>query len=121
MVAIVDWARGGTHQVEKQRLRDGARCEICDVVDNDGAIRIVAISVKPSAAPGQARNSSQAASLAQTLSVMRACVVLDASITIPLGGRTADPDGMVADAADATEPRSVIHVLVCHARDAEAF
>jgi NAD(P)H-dependent FMN reductase len=57
-------------------------------------------------------------SLAETLSVMSAYVVLDASITVPLGGRTLTADGIVADAAFAAALRSAMIVLACDAREA---
>ena len=57
-------------------------------------------------------------SLAETLSVMSAQVVLDASITVPLGGRTVTAEGIVGDAAFATALRSAITVLACDAREA---
>ena len=57
-------------------------------------------------------------SLAETLSVMSAQVVLDASITLPLGGRTLSADDIVGDAAFATALRSAITVLACDAREA---
>ena len=50
-------------------------------------------------------------SLAETLSVMSAQVVLDASITVPLGGRTLTAEGIVGDAAFATALRSAMTVL----------
>ena len=57
-------------------------------------------------------------SLAETLSVMSAQVVLDASITVPLGGRTVTAEGIVGDAAFATALRSAMIVLACDAREA---
>ena len=57
-------------------------------------------------------------SLAETLSVMSAQVVLDASITLPLGGRTLSADDIVGDAAFATALRSAITVLASDAREA---
>ena len=57
-------------------------------------------------------------SLAETLSVMSAQVVLDASITVPLGGRTLSADDIVGDAAFATALRSALTVLASEARDA---
>jgi len=50
---------------------------------------------------------------------MSACVVLDASITVPLGGRTVDANGIVGDAAFATALRSAIRVLASDAREHE--
>jgi chromate reductase len=60
-------------------------------------------------------------SLAETLSVMSARVILDASITVSLGGRMLDADGIVADAAIASALRSAIYVLACDSREARAF
>jgi chromate reductase, NAD(P)H dehydrogenase (quinone) len=57
-------------------------------------------------------------SLAETLSVMSAQVVLDASITVPLGGRTLTAEGIVGDAAFATALRSAMTVLACDVREA---
>ena len=65
-----------------------------------------------------ARATHAWASLAETLSVMSACVVLDASITVPLGGRTVDADGIVRDAAFGTALRSAISILTSDAREA---
>jgi chromate reductase, NAD(P)H dehydrogenase (quinone) len=59
-------------------------------------------------------------SLAETLGVMSAHVLLDASITVPLGGRTLDADGIVADAAIATALRRAIDVLAAEAREGRA-
>lgn len=56
-------------------------------------------------------------SLADTLGVMSARVVLDASMTIPLGGKTLDATGIVADATIATALGTVIAVLASDARD----
>jgi len=67
-----------------------------------------------------ARATHAWASLAETLAVMSASVVLDASITVSLGGRTLDAAGIVADAAVATALRSAIHVLACDAREARS-
>ena len=66
-----------------------------------------------------ARATHAWASLAETLSVMSACVVLDASITVPLGGRTVDANGIVGDAAFASALRSAISVLASDAREHE--
>jgi hypothetical protein len=46
--------------------------------------------------------------------------VLDASITVPLGGRTLDADSVVGDAAFASALRSAITVLAADAREARA-
>jgi len=67
-----------------------------------------------------ARATHAWASLAETLSVMSACVVLDASITVPLGGRTLDADSVVRDAAFASALRSALTVLASDAREARA-
>ena len=67
-----------------------------------------------------ARATHAWASLAETLSVMSACVVLDASITVPLGGRTLDADSVVRDAAFASALRSALTVLAAEAREARA-
>lgn len=57
-------------------------------------------------------------SLANTLSVMSARVVHDASITVSLGGRMLDTNAIVADASIATALKSAICAL---AREARAF
>jgi chromate reductase, NAD(P)H dehydrogenase (quinone) len=56
-------------------------------------------------------------SLAHTLSVMSARVVLDASITVALGVRTLDADVIAADAAIATALKTAIDALACAARE----
>jgi chromate reductase, NAD(P)H dehydrogenase (quinone) len=56
-------------------------------------------------------------SLANTLSVMSARVVLDASITVALGVRTLDADVIAADAAIATALKTAIDALACAARE----
>jgi chromate reductase len=56
-------------------------------------------------------------SLAETLGVMSARVVLDASITVPLRGGL-DANGIVADAAIAAALRSAIDALASDAREA---
>jgi chromate reductase len=68
-----------------------------------------------------ARATHAWASLAETLSVMSARVILDSSITVPLGGRTVDADGILGDAAFATALRSAIYILACDGREARAF
>jgi len=68
-----------------------------------------------------ARATHAWASLADTLSVMSARVVLDASITVSLGGRMLDTDAIVADAGIATALRTAIYVLTRDARKARAF
>jgi chromate reductase len=60
------------------------------------------------------------ASLAETLSVMSARVILDASITIPLQGRALDADGIREDSALAALLRSAIETLADAAREARA-
>jgi chromate reductase len=67
-----------------------------------------------------ARATHAWASLAETLSVMSAYVVFDASITVPLGGRTLAAESIVRDAAFATALRSAITVLAADAREARA-
>jgi len=59
-------------------------------------------------------------SLAETLTVMSARVVLDASITVALGGRMLDVDGIVADAAIAAALRSAIRTLASDGSEARA-
>jgi NAD(P)H-dependent FMN reductase len=67
-----------------------------------------------------ARATHAWASLAETLSVMSAYVVLDASITVPLGGRSLDVEHIVADAAIASALRSAIDILSSDGREARA-
>lgn len=50
-------------------------------------------------------------SLRETLTVMSACVIAPASITVPLDGRTLDADGIVADAELSAALRSAIAAL----------
>ena len=57
-------------------------------------------------------------SLARTLLVMSARVLLDASITVPLGGRTPDAESIAADEAIAAPLRGAIAVLAADAREA---
>jgi chromate reductase, NAD(P)H dehydrogenase (quinone) len=56
------------------------------------------------------------ASLAETLSVMSAHVIVDASITVPLDGRRLDANGIVEDAELSTALRSAIEALAGAAR-----
>jgi len=65
-----------------------------------------------------ARATHAWSSLVETLSVMSARVVLDASITVPLGGRSMQAAEIVADAALATAVKSAIYVLASEAREA---
>jgi hypothetical protein len=58
------------------------------------------------------------ASLAETLIVMSALVIRDASITVSLEGRTLDADGIVGDAQRSRALRSAIEALAGAARDA---
>jgi NAD(P)H-dependent FMN reductase len=60
------------------------------------------------------------ASLVETLAVMSASVILDASITVPLDGRELDANGIVGDAALSAALRSAIGALACAAREAPA-
>ena len=57
-------------------------------------------------------------SLVDTLTVISARVVLDASITIPLGGRALHANDIAADAAMALALRTAIDVLASNVRDA---
>ncbi len=61
------------------------------------------------------------ASLAETLAVMSAQVILDASITLSLDGRALDTNGIVGDAELSTALRSAIEALAVAARDARVF
>jgi chromate reductase, NAD(P)H dehydrogenase (quinone) len=56
------------------------------------------------------------ASLAETLSVMSAHVIVEASITVPLDGRRFDANGIVEDAELSTALRSAIEALAGAAR-----
>ena len=60
------------------------------------------------------------ASLAETLSVMSARVILDASITIPVQGRVLDASGIAADTGLATLLRSAIETLADAVREKRA-
>jgi hypothetical protein len=57
------------------------------------------------------------ASLAETLAVMSAHVILEASITVPLDGRALDSNGIVGDDQLSTTLRSAIDALARAARD----
>ena len=61
------------------------------------------------------------ASLAETLAVMSAQVILDASITLSLDGRRLDTNGIVGDVELSTALRSAIEALANAARDARVF
>jgi chromate reductase len=63
-----------------------------------------------------ARATHAWASLAETLSVMSAHVIVDASITVPLDGRRLDANGIVEDAELSTALRSAIEALAGAAR-----
>ena len=63
-----------------------------------------------------ARATHARASLVETLSVMSARLVRDASITVALDGRMLDADGIVADETIAAAVRSAIDALVADAR-----
>jgi NAD(P)H-dependent FMN reductase len=63
-----------------------------------------------------ARATHAWASLAETLRVMSARVILDASITVSLGGRTIDANGFVANAELSTALRFAIGALAAAAR-----
>jgi chromate reductase, NAD(P)H dehydrogenase (quinone) len=56
------------------------------------------------------------ASLAETLSVMSAHVIVEASITVPLDGRRFDANGIVEDAELSTALRSAVEALAGAAR-----
>jgi chromate reductase, NAD(P)H dehydrogenase (quinone) len=60
------------------------------------------------------------ASLAETLTVMSARVILDASITIPVQGRSLDAGGIAADSGFAGLLRSSIERLADAARESRA-
>jgi chromate reductase len=57
------------------------------------------------------------ASLAETLTVMSARVIVDASNTIPLDGRGLDASGIVGDAELSTALKSAIEALAFAARE----
>jgi len=57
------------------------------------------------------------ASLAETLSVMSARVILDASITIPVQGKALDTDGIAADCGFSALLRSSLETLAEAARE----
>jgi len=56
-------------------------------------------------------------SLTETLTVMSARVIVDASITIPLDGRGLDANGIVGDAEVSTALKSAIEALAVAARE----
>jgi NAD(P)H-dependent FMN reductase len=64
-----------------------------------------------------ARANRAWASLAETLAVMSAHVILEASITVPLDGRALDSNGIVGDDQLSTTLRSAIDALARAARD----
>jgi NAD(P)H-dependent FMN reductase len=77
---------------------------------------------KPIALVNASRRATHAwASLAETLAVMTAHVIPEASITVSLDGRRLDETGIVGDAELSTALRSAIDALVVAARDARAF
>ena len=67
-----------------------------------------------------ARATHAWASLRETLTVMSAQVIRDASITVPLNGRALDADGIVRDVELSTALRSAINALAVAARDLRA-
>ena len=76
---------------------------------------------KPIALINASRRATHAwASLAETLRIMSALVILDASITIALDGSTLDANGFVADAALSAALLSAIEALAAAARGARA-
>lgn len=56
-------------------------------------------------------------SLRETLTVMAAQVISEASVTIPLGGRTLDADGIVADAGLSAALRAALDALAAAAHE----
>ena len=64
-----------------------------------------------------ARATHAWASLAETLAVMSAHVIRDASITVSLEGRTLDANGIVADPELSTALRSAIDALAFAVRE----
>ena len=77
---------------------------------------------KPIALISASKRATHAwASLAETLAVMSAHVIREASITVPLDGRALDENGIVGDAELSTALRSAIDALVVAARDARAL
>jgi len=60
---------------------------------------------------------SRVDALAETLAVMSARVVPDASITVPLDGRRLDQEGIVADAAVSSALKSVLAALAAASRE----
>jgi NAD(P)H-dependent FMN reductase len=67
-----------------------------------------------------ARATHAWASLAETLTVMSAHIVPDASITLSLAGRTLDASGIAEDAELSAALRSAIEALARAARDSSA-
>ena len=67
-----------------------------------------------------ARATHAWASLRETLTVMSAHVIRDASITVPLGGRALDATGIVQDVELSTALRAAIHALAVATRDLRA-
>lgn len=61
------------------------------------------------------------ASLAETLSVMSARVILDASITIPVQGRSLDADGIAQDSGLSTLLRSSLETLAEESKKGSTF
>ena len=59
--------------------------------------------------------------LRETLTVMSAHVIPDASIILSLAGRTLDANGIVGDAGLSSPLRSAIEALACEVRDAHAL
>jgi len=70
---------------------------------------------------GSARATHARASLIETLTVMSARVIPDASITIPLQGTALDANGIAADTKFSTLLRSAIEALASAARNARAL
>jgi chromate reductase, NAD(P)H dehydrogenase (quinone) len=68
-----------------------------------------------------ARATHAWASLAETLAVMSAHVIVEASITVPLDGKRLDANGIVEDAELSRLLTSAIEALAVAARDARAF
>jgi chromate reductase, NAD(P)H dehydrogenase (quinone) len=66
-----------------------------------------------------ARATHAWSSLVETLSVMSARVVLDASITLALGGSRLDADAIAADPAMSSALKAAIQVLAADAHDAQ--
>jgi chromate reductase, NAD(P)H dehydrogenase (quinone) len=79
-----------------------------------GSIELVSKPIALINASGRARHAW--ASLAETLAVMSARVIPDASITVSLEGSALDANGIVADAARSNALRSAIEALANAAR-----